>query len=423
MERSYASNFGNPGALHSFGQEALKAVDRARETVASLIGAPFHDVIFTSGATEANNLALRGVVKAFSCELLALSDSEKTRRNLTADSPKLKARVVISAIEHESVLETARDLERSGEAETVIIPVDHRGVVDVGALKRALNERAVLVSVMYVNNETGVIQPISEITRITKSYKLKTKSLIPLLHSDAAQALAYLDCGVEKLGVDLMTLSGHKVGGPKGVGALYVRRQTAKGKEQMVNNGERRISHSPFALSDLPLASLTTGGGQEFGLRAGTENVPAVVGFAEAMRVAVAGRARARERVARLRAAFLAALRAHKVSFEENVEGVEVSPHIVNLRFPGVPSNELLILLDRAGVAASAGSACTARALVPSHVLRAMGMSESSVRESIRVSFGWDSTVAEVREAAARLECVIGKVGGGGKMESGDKYE
>ncbi len=251
MQPYFGRKYGNPGSLHSFGQEAMAAVDAARAKIAQAIGAEFREVVFTASATEANNLALRSAVRQFKIK-----------------NPKLKARpkIIISAVEHESVLETAYDLENDG-VEVVEIPVDRKGVVDLKALEKELDARTVLVSVMYVNNEIGSVQPIAEISEAIKKWKRAAgnpKTAYPLLHTDAAQAPAYFNCDVARLGADLMTLSSQKINGPKGVGALYI--------------GPIR----PIGL----IGPMVTGGGQEHGLRSGTENVPGIVGFATAMEAA-----------------------------------------------------------------------------------------------------------------------------------------
>ncbi len=370
--------FGNPSSLHSFGQAARAVADGARERVAAAIGAPpaggFREIIFTGSATEANNLALRGTVRRFWWNFF--------KEHGQGESVNAMPHMVTTAIEHESMLETVRDMGRRGAARITILPAGRGGLVAPIMVERALESATVLVSVMQVNNETGAIQPVAEISKIVK--KINSKILV---HTDAAQAFQFFDCDVNRLGVDLMTLSAHKVGGPKGIGALYVR--------------------------DAGLISpVITGGGQEFGIRSGTENVAAIAGFAEAAALAVEGRTRNVARVARLRELLLKELKRARVKFMENVPREGASPHILNLRFPDLAAEELLVRLDLAGVAVSAGSACTARAVLPSHVLLAMGMPKREVEESIRISFGTMTTAGEVREAARRLAIATQEMAG-----------
>ncbi len=407
MESYFSDKFGNPGSLHSFGQTALGAVDKARETIAKAINADFREIIFTGSATEANNLVLRGVVKAArfisrgteSSLAPAASDSlgsrrgdtrsarDQARRDSEAFRSKqiappnpnifLKPKIIISSIEHESVLETARDLEKGG-AEVVYIPVDKNGVVSVKKIKEALDEKTILVSVMYVNNEIGSVQPIAEISELIRNWKLKIKnsSGYPLVHTDAAQALNYFDCDIKKLGVDLMTLSGQKIYGPKGIGALFVKNQ---------NFG-----------SDF-IAPIITGGGQEFGLRSGTENVPLIVGFAKAAELAVRERKGNAKKVESLKNHFWRGLKKSYPEAETN--GDSKTPHILNIYFPTEFAGDLLIKLDLAGVAVSSGSACSARSYSPSYVLQALGLSPERVRGSLRFSFGKMTSQEELNRA------------------------
>jgi cysteine desulfurase len=354
MKPYFAEEFGNPGSLHSFGQKALAAVDEARESIAGALGADFREIMFAGSATEANNTALRGVV---------------------ARSGIQHPRIIVSATEHESVLETARDLEKNG-AEVVYLPVDVKGVVKLEALKRALTERTVLVSVMYVNNETGAVQPLMNIADIIKKFRGAGK--YPLFHTDAAQAFQYFDCRPQTLGADLMTLSAHKIYGPKGAGALYIR---------------------GGAKAEL-LRAITTGGGQEYALRSGTENVPAIAGFGKAVAIAHLERERSRKHVEAMRKIFLKEMRGCVL----NADG---SPHIANVWVKGKKAEDMLTKLDLQGVAVSSGSACRSRSFEPSHVLRAMGLPKKRIAESIRVSFGRETTAAEVRRAVRGLRSEI----------------
>lgn len=371
MEPYLGERFGNPSSVHRLGQEAVGALDRSRETVARAMGAEFHGVIFTGSATEANNLALRGVVR--NCAELATREAGAVPR---AHTPK----IIISAIEHDSVFETARDLERRGEVELAILPVNGEGVISTKNLASLLDDRTVLVSILYGSNEVGSVQPIRELADLLR-FRRPPKSRYPLFHTDAVQAFAYLSSSLPDLGADLVTISGHKLCGPKGVGALIVRSDGEK---------SRRL-----------LAPIVTGGSQEYGLRAGTESVAAIVGFAAAVERARARRDGARKKVGRL-AEFARAEAARldpAIEVNSPRDPAHALPHIVNLRFPGRLAELIVLALDRAGIAVSAGSACSARAMRPSRVLLAMGRSEREARESIRISFGEETTEEEVARA------------------------
>ncbi|MFA6407419.1 MAG: cysteine desulfurase family protein [Candidatus Paceibacterota bacterium] len=371
MAHYAAESFGNPSSLHSFGQEAMGAVDKARAQIATILGAGFRELLFTGSATEANNLALRGAVKKFCGEF-----------------PSVKPRIVISAIEHESVLETAKDLEREG-VECIIIPVDTRGVIDIKKLYEAINTNTVLVSVMYVNNEVGSIQPIREIASVIASLRdvsrrEKNSSYpYPLFHTDAVQAFQYFSCDVTTLGVDLMTLSAHKLYGPKGVGVLFVKNQ--KDKIGCV-------------------APLITGGGQEFGMRSGTENVAGIVGFAEAITLATARRKKEFVRALGLKRLLWKGI--NNLFPEAMVNGSgesdfkDAAPHILNVAFNEFPSDELLARFDIAGIAVSTGSACASRAPTHSHVLSALFKGGA---RGIRFSLGRITTQEEISEVIRRM--------------------
>jgi len=363
MQPYFSEKFGNPGSLHSFGQEAIAAVDMARETIAKEIGADFREVIFTASATEANNLVLRGV-------------SRLVRRS-SLRNPK----IVIVATEHESIIETARALEQEG-VEVVDLPVGMDGLVDLEAVKSALDDRTVLVSVMYANNEVGVIEPVQKIFEIIKEFRRvngdKKPALLPLLHTDAVQAFPFLDCnvsdlsGVNGLGVDFMTISSHKIYGPKGVGALYVRNPNM-------------------------LVPLLTGGGQEFGLRSGTENIPAIVGFAHAAKLIAETRESENVRITGLRDRLWQEIKNIFPQAELNHSLTKTSlPNIANIYFPDHAAQDLLTKFDLAGLAVSSGSACRSRASGSSYVLEAMGYSKERAVSSIRFSAGRPTTEDEI---------------------------
>jgi cysteine desulfurase len=385
MRPYFSREFGNPGSLHSFGQKAIATVDASREAIGALIGAKhFREIIFTSGATEANNLALRGAVEFYK-----------------KDHPDVAhPRIIISSIEHESVMETAQVLE-GYRVEVIKLPVNKEGVIDIVALKDALNENTVVVSIMHVNNEVGTIQPLREIKFMIDAFRKNAPgagasshadgATYPLLHTDAAQSFPYLYCDVAMLGVDMMTLSAHKMNGPKGVGALYVRRD------------EKIFSES----GGFPLAAQVSGGGQEFGLRSGTENVPSIVGFAKAAQLAAATRGKNATRVAALRDALWKRIKAAVPDAEINgPAGDAKAPHILNIYFPGHVTQDLLTRFDRAGLAASSGSACRSRAVESSYVIEALGYDKMRASASIRFSLGKNTTRGEIAAAAK----IVGRV-------------
>jgi cysteine desulfurase len=374
MRPYFLREFGNPGSLHSFGQKAIAAVDASRETIGRLVGAKqFREVIFTSGATEANNLALRGTVECY----------QKNHSDVA------RPRVIISSIEHESIFETAKALEQYG-AEVITLPVNTEGVIDIVALKDALNERTVLVSVMHVNNEVGTIQPLREIKFMIDAFRKQSPHPeYPLFHTDAAQSFPYLYCDVELLGVDMMTLSAHKMYGPKGVGALYVRRDE---KAFPKNNG-------------FPLAAQVSGGGQEFALRSGTENVPGIVGFAMAAQLAADARGKISTRIALLRDALWKRIKHIAPAAEINGPiGDAKAAHIINVYFPGHAAQDLLTHFDRAGLAASSGSACRSRAVESSYVIEALGYTKERAASSVRFSVGKGTTRGDISAAAKIIE-------------------
>jgi cysteine desulfurase len=324
---------GNPSSVHRFGREARRALEAARAQVAALIGAAAAAIVFTSGGTEANQLALRGVAGR---------------------------RLLIAAIEHDSVRDAAP---------ATVVPVTPQGVVDLDALERMLaaDPRPALVSLMLANNETGVIQPVAEAARLAHAHGA-------LLHCDAVQAAGKLPLDVGRLGADLLTLSAHKLGGSQGVGALVV-------------------------VADVSLRALQTGGGQERGRRAGTENLPGIVGFGVACAVA------AREldsyaAVATLRDAAQRRLTAMVPEARVYGGGAARLPNTLCLAMPGVPSATQVMALDLAGVMVSAGSACSSGKVRRSHVLDAMGVPAAAAESAIRISLGWSTTPADIDQLA-----------------------
>ena len=352
----FTERFGNPHSdAHAYGWDAEEAVERARGDVATSLNADPREIVFTSGATESNNLAIKGAARF-------------RRRHEGRD------RVVTFQSEHKCVLESVRGLERDG-FEVAVLPVRGDGLVELQALRDALDERTGLVSVMAVNNEIGVIQPLSEIAEAVHAVGA-------WLHVDAAQALGRIPLDVRVAGIDLLSLSGHKLYGPKGVGALYVRRRP-------------RVRLEP----------LFDGGGQERGLRSGTLPTPLCVGLGEACRIAVTELPREDERLAGLRDAFLAALQARLGPVQINGSlQARVSGNL-NLCFPGAPADK--VMAAARGVAVSTGSACSSATVEPSYVLRALGMSDEAAACSLRIGFGRMTTLEEVARAADLLASAV----------------
>ncbi len=355
MQPYWSTVYGNPhSADHAFGWRADAAVETARRLIAALIGADPDEIVFTSGATEANNLAVLGIARA----------SSPARR-----------RIVVSAIEHKCVLAAARAAIEEG-FEVISVPVGIDGIVDPRAVAAVVNDRTALVSVIMVNNEIGTVQPLSEIAAICAKAGA-------VFHTDAAQALTALPIDAATLGADLMSLSAHKAYGPKGVGALYVRRN--------------------LSLRPTPIIH---GGGQEGGLRSGTLPTPLCVGFGEACRILGNERDNDAERIRILRDGFLAKLREAVPRLEVNGHQASRHPGNLNLLFPAIDASMLLHNLHPT-LAASTGSACTSGQPEPSHVLRAIGLSEQDALSSVRFSIGRFTQSVEIDIAIDAIKSVL----------------
>ena len=352
----FTDDFGNADSQHCFGRDTAKAVADARETVANLIGCKPNELYFTGSGTEADNWALKGV---------ALHRKDKGNH------------VIISAIEHHAILTAADWLENNGFRVTRL-PVDSTGLVSIADLEKAIDDQTTLVSVMYVNNEVGTIQPIRELAEVAHRHGA-------LFHSDCVQAMPYMNIDVKELGVDLMTMSGHKFYGPKGVGALYIR------------NGVK-------------LDKLICGGGQERSQRGGTTNTPAVVGMAKALEIARTEMEQNNAHIAKLRDHFVDRVSTEipYVRFNGNKE--HRVPSIANFSFEFVEGEGILMLMDFNGIAVSSGSACSSGSLDPSHVLLAMGVPIEVSHGSIRFSFGKDNTMEEVDFTVDKLKDTISKL-------------
>ncbi len=357
----YASaRFGNPSSVHRWGREARGALEEARERLAAALGAKRGEIVFTGGGTEADNLAVLG----------------SWRAARAAAGGGAAGAVVCSAIEHKAVLAAAEAAAREG-AERILLGVDSEGRVDPGALDEALAAAPAVVSVMWGNNEVGTVQPVAELAARCRS------AGVPF-HTDAVQAFGKVRVRVDEAGCDLLSVSGHKLGGPKGVGALYVRDGTA-------------------------LEPLTHGGSQQRGLRPGTENVAAAVGLATAAELAVGTQAREERRLAELRDRLQAGLEAGVAGLVVNGGGAARLPQTLNVSVPDADQDALIMSLDLEGIAASTGSACQSGAVEPSHVLVALGRAVRG-EASVRFSLGWTTTEEEIERAAALVPKVVERV-------------
>ncbi len=353
----FTHQFGNPHSRsHSYGWEAEEGVEKARGQVAKLIGADEKEVIFTSGATESNNLAIRGVAEFY-----------KDRKN----------HIVTTVTEHKCVLDTCRHLEQQG-FEVTYLPVQKNGLIDLEALRAAVTDKTVVVSVMAVNNEIGVIQPLAEIGKICREKKA-------FFHTDAAQAVGKIPLDVEAMNIDLMSISGHKIYGPKGIGALYVRRKPR-----------------------VRLVPLIVGGGQERGFRSGTLPTPLCVGLGEAAEIAMNEMDGEAKRLAKLQARMLKGLQDRLPEIFVNGDLEHRIPGNLNISFAYVEGESLMMGIKN--LAVSSGSACTSASLEPSYVLRALGVDEELAHTSLRIGLGRFTTEHEVDTAVEELVRHVNKL-------------
>jgi len=359
VARASREIFGNASSVHRFGQQAKAMLDDARSSVAALIGADPSEVVFTSGGTEADNFALRGVAEAL--------------------EPAGRRHLIASAIEHEAVLNTLKALARRGWRVT-LLPVDQSGIVSPDRLRESITEDTAIVSVMHANNEIGTIQPVAALAEIAHAHGA-------LMHTDAVQSAGKIPVDVRALGVDLLSLSGHKFNGPKGAGALWIKRGTR-------------------------VQSTMTGGKHERNRRAGTENVPAIAGLGVAARLAREKSGSEAMQIAALRDRLEQRILATVPGTAVNGDRDRRVPNTTNISFDRVEAESLLIALDLEGVAVSTGSACSSGTLEPSHVLKAMGLPAHRTQNSLRFSLGTFSTEAEVDFVAGVLPRLVEKLRG-----------
>jgi cysteine desulfurase len=352
----FSEEFGNPSSLHIYGQRARIAIDTARERVASSLGCASHEIIFTSGGTESDNLAIYGYIGKL------------------AESGKQKLHVITSAIEHNAVLKACRHLESRG-VEVTYLSVNGEGIVDTEALKSSIKENTVLVSIMAANNEIGTIQPLGDIVQISH------EKGVPV-HADAVQAFGKIPLNVKELGIDMLSISGHKFYGPKGSGALYLRR-------------------------GLQLEAFVRGGAQERGMRGGTENIPAIVGLGKACETAISSLQEnfTRERMLRDRL---------QISIMKNIKNVRINgdfekriPNTLSVGFSGIEAEALAVRLDIEGISVSTGSACSSGASQVSHVLKALRVPVEFLGSAIRFSIGQKNTSSQIDHAASTTAAIV----------------
>jgi cysteine desulfurase len=347
-------DFGNPSSIHGYGRKTRHLVDEARNIAARSIGAKETEIIFTSGGTEADNLAIIGAARA-----------NKARGN----------HIITTAIEHHAVLHTCEQLEKEG-FQVTYLPVNEQGLINIDDLKQAVTDQTILVTIMYGNNEVGTIQPVKEIGELLKEHQA-------YFHTDAVQAFGLLPINVEEQGIDFLSMSGHKINGPKGVGFLYAR-------------------------SGTNFSTLTFGGEQERKRRAGTENVAGIVGLKTAVELSLEQAKEKAELYQRFKQKMINIWQQEDVFFEVNSASESTLPHVLNVYFPGTNVESLLVNMDLAGIAVSSGSACTAGSIDPSHVLVAMfGKDSERIASSIRFSFGLGNKMEDITFAAGETAKVV----------------
>lgn len=369
MEPYFTKNFGNASAIYEEGRMAKKTLEEARKNIASLIFCSPDEIIFTGGGTESNNLAIKGLIFNY-----ILTENKKPH-------------IITSNIEHHSVLHLIEHLEKTGEIEATYIKVKQNGIVDPRDIQNALKENTILVSIMYANNEIGTIQPISEIAKIIRNFRHPTSKdySYPYFHTDACQAAEYLDMNVQKLGIDLMTVNGSKIYGPKGVGFLYIKK-------------------------GVKLSPNTYGGGQESGIRPGTENISGIVGLNEAFKIAQKEKDKESKKLTALRDYFIKKLNEKIPNIILNGDPNLRLPNNANISILGIEGESALLYLDEKGISIATGSACTSNSLDPSHVIMALGRPYEYAHGSLRFSLGKITTKKDLDYVLKVLPPIVKKL-------------
>jgi len=375
----FSDDFGNPSSIHVWGQRARKAIDESRAEIAKFLGCQSEEIIFTGSGSEADNLAIKGLLNSYIVKRLNSdqSKSEKQINNLTNQQFN-KPHIITSAFEHHAVLKSCEDLEKKGLATVTYIRPNKEGIIEQEKIKKAIRLNTVLVSIMYVNNEIGTIQPIREIGKMIESVN-RSRSTRIYFHTDAVQATEYLPMNVDYLHVDMLTIAGHKIGAPKGVGLLYIRKGT-------------------------PIRAIIHGGEQEKGLRAGTENVPYIVGLTKAIDLIK------NANLKNLRDCFIERIIKEIPEVYLNGSKTFRAPHIVNFYFKNIEGESIVLGLDLEGIACSTGSACTSQALEPSHVIMSIFNDHFRAAGSVRFSLSKLTTKRELDFAIEKIKEIVARL-------------
>jgi cysteine desulfurase len=396
MEPFWLKEFGNPSSLYQEGRVAKKAIENARSKIAELIGAKSEEIIFTAGGTEIDNLAIFGVANGVRKFASLITDTKGNDTEAKLPSAKISGspHIITTKFEHHAVLNTCKELEKRGFKVTYL-SVGKEGIVNPNDVKKSLTNETILVSIMFANNEIGTIQPISEISNIIRNFRnskvsdfgfrISDFAAYPLLHTDACQAAGYLDLDVKKLGVDLMTVNGSKIYGPKGIGFLYVRK-------------------------GVKIQPILYGGEQERKMRPGTENVPAIVGLAKAFELVQSDRVKESKRLTTLRDYFIKKLLTQIPKTFLNGHATQRLPNNINISVLGVEGESVVLYLDEAGIACSTGSACTSASLEPSHVIMALGKPYEYGHGSLRFTLGRCNTKKDIDYVLKVLPDIIKKL-------------
>jgi len=383
MKPYFSEKFGNAMSIHSFGQVALAAVDKARERAAKFFGTTPYEIIFTSGATESNNLAIKGVVKSYYSQFSTKYESGTNIR--ITNKNFVKPHIITTAFEHHCVLHACKSVEKEGLAEVTYLRPGKDGLIKTAEIKRHIRSNTILVSVMYVNNEIGTVQPIKEISKLIKltNDQRPTANHRIVFHTDATQAINYFDCDVNKLGVDMLSMSAHKIYGPKGVGLLYIRKGT-------------------------PVKQIKYGGDQEYKMRAGTHNVPGIVGLGKAIEQVRSSKFKVQnKKILELRDYLIKRVLKEIPKSKLNGSKIKRSPNNANFSFKNIEGEGLILSMDMEGIACSTGSACSSGALTPSHVLLSIGLKPEDAHGSLRMTLGKYTTKKDIDTAVDKLKEVI----------------